>query len=720
MDGTTESSNFFTRWREQAPLNPSLARAVRTTLASSGSLLICLAAGLGKEAMYVALAAQGIALNDLRGGYSLRLGIVAVMSLALTAATFLGVLAGNSLWMATAGMLLIAVSAGFWRHANKDYGPLFGVYSVMLYSLALSEPASWQLAIHLAGLSLMGGVAAAAVHTVFWLFRRQYQVRNTVAEVWVALSDLAASMLSASGKNADARSAAIAARERDLRVAMDQTFAILAKLEPKKGRQPPPLLAHLEEMRREAVHFAMRLIGFNTAIEAVSAEIDVKRYLPVIDSVLKALSDAARSIAITLVNHRPDNFAASELRIRQALHLVRVLERQLPPPESSVEIRQARAMLERIRAILPVMQNELSKTVEHGGSRFNLPVNLPEIGSQSLKILTRWMDLRATLDPVLLRHSARVVVLTALAILVYKGFHIHHGYWIALTMIIVLQPDYGSTRKRAGERILGTLAGVVLASGFLWLQMPYLMLGFLIPISTFGFAYNFKSDYTKASFFVTLKVVLITSIGETLNWEFTASRMLSTLFGGVTALIAAQLFWPQWEKGKFPGMLAAAIRANGRFLESMFPRQTERGVLRAKRAAETANRLAATSLQRMLTEPASRNVQSQRDAALVNYNPRITRAFTAIAVHQDAGVLMNDAATAGIVSRISEILETLARAVENEGGPQAVAIREVEEKLEELEPLLNGRVDGDTELIWMQLAKAVTEIQAMILELEEG
>ncbi|HEY5753138.1 MAG TPA: FUSC family protein [Chthoniobacterales bacterium] len=714
-----ESRDIFSLWIERTTLDPHLARAVRTTLASSGTLLICQATGLGQSAMFVALAAQGIALNDLRGGFGLRMGIVVTMAVALAAATLLGAIAGQSLWTATAGMAVVAISAGFWRHVNKDYGPLLGVYSVLLYALALSESSSWHHAVHLAQLSLLGGASAAAVHIISWLFRRQYPLRNSVAEVWVALSDLATSMRSAPGDNPLKRGAAIAAHEQALRAALDNTFAVLGKEEPDDGRKMSPLLEHLEEMRREAVHFAMRLIGFNSAIDAACGQLELKRHLPAVDSVLKTLADAARSTAITLVNHRQENFSTSELRFRRALHLVRVLERQLPSPETSVEIRQARAMLERISAILPVVRNELSKTLRHSEPQYNLPVGLPEIGSHSLKMLTGWMDLRPGIDPVLVRYSLRIAVLTTLGIAIYKTFNLYHGYWIALTMVIVLQPDYGSTRKRAGERITGTLAGVALASGLLWLHLPHLMTTLLIPVATFGFAYYLRHWYAAASFFVTLQVVLITSHEAVLNWEFTASRMLSTLIGGLAALIAAQLFWPNWEKEKFPALLAAAIRANRQFLESMFTRTDEIAPFRAKRAAENANRFATVSLQRMLAEPANRNVNSQRDAAMVNYSQRITRAFTVIAVHKDAGVAMDDT-TAGISMRISEALEILARAVESQEGAQAIAIRHVERKLEEMESLLDVSGKGNIELIQTQLAKAITEIRAMTLELEES
>ena len=36
-----------------------------------------------------------------------------------------------------------------------------------------------------------------------------------------------------------------------------------------------------------------------------------------------------------------------------------------------------------------------------------------------------------------------------------------------------MQPDYGSTRQRAAERVLGTLLGSLLASGLFFLKLPH-------------------------------------------------------------------------------------------------------------------------------------------------------------------------------------------------------------------------------------------------------
>ena len=52
------------------------------------------------------------------------------------------------------------------------------------------------------------------------------------------------------------------------------------------------------------------------------------------------------------------------------------------------------------------------------------------------------------------------------------SIHDKDGYWLPFTMVVVLQPDYGSTRQRAAQRVLGTLAGSLAASVLLWVKPP--------------------------------------------------------------------------------------------------------------------------------------------------------------------------------------------------------------------------------------------------------
>ncbi len=558
----------------------------------------------------------------------------------------------------------------------------------------------------------------------------------------MAASDLigkirAADELSISaGATAASQSAAaadIAARERDLRAALDRTFLILGAAENKRQSS---LFIHLEEMRREVVHFSMRVIAFHSSLETLRPDPGFIKNLPVIDSVLKTLGDAARSVAITLITHRPENFAATEVRLQRCGDLIRVLDRQLAAATGDIAIMQVRAALGRISESLPVITDRLRETVDHASVRSTFPQMLPELGTRSVQSLAAWINPSPRLDPVLIRYSARMAFVTMAAVALYKGFHIPRGYWIAFTIIVVLQPDYGSTRERAGQRTGGTFAGIVLGSALIWIRMPLVLLDAFSIATSFCFAYFVKRRYGLGIFFVTLLIVLTSETMNPLDLKFTVSRLLCTLLGGGMALAAALFFWPVWESRKFPALLSAALRANRTFLDTMGPlfglplaTGEKPDILMSRRRAENANRYAAESLKRMTAEPrAGDDPVAQRAAVLATYSQRITRALTAVAVYagEENVTLRPNSNIPGLIREVEASLENLAVCIDQETSPASMAaLAAALGKIDARLALVQIAPAKDTPdalskaaLIWTQLAKCIAEIRAMAIALD--
>ena len=687
-----------------------MGRALRVGVAFLIPLLICHALGMKGDAVFIAMSAQTIALPDLRGAYGMRLLILATMTMVVACSAVLGVCAGGSALAATVAMGFLALVGGFWRHLSADYGPALSVSSALLFLLGLSQPGSLSDGLHLAGLIALGGTGAAVLHIACWPLRPQHPLRYAVAETWVAASDLIASIRPVLDTAAAPSTPSLAENERALRAALDRTFVILGAA---KGRQSEALLQHLEVMRVEVVHLAMRVLAFHGALEPLLDQPHFTRHLPTVDSVLKALGDAARSVAITLITHQPGNFGASEVRLRRCSHLVQVLATQL---ESETQNAQLRAALGHLAEELPRIRKALGETIDHALARTSFAGRLPELGKRPVSVLAAWINPASHVDPVLIRYCLRMAVLTMLSVAVYKGFNIPRGYWMAFTVVVILQPDYGSTRQRAGERIIGTLAGALLGSVLLAIPMPLFVLDVCAGIMAFAFAYCLKSRYDAAVFFVTLMLVLVTETLTVVHLDFPVMRVLCTLAGGALALTSALFFWPVWEGEKFTSLLAAAIRANGIYLQSIASlvrgdASPELDLLMVKRRSENANRFAAASMQRLLAEPSLSEESAARASALVTYNERIARALTAMAVHLPKEPPAKDSSLFATLARVTDSLETLAVAVEQEPGhAESIVIAAP------IEHEVPGKDLASTHL-WTQLAKTVTEIRAMALAL---
>jgi uncharacterized membrane protein YccC len=289
----------------------------------------------------------------------------------------------------------------------------------------------------------------------------------------------------------------------------------------------------------------------------------------------------------------------------------------------------------------------------------------------------------------------------------------------------VLQPDYGSTRQKAGQRIVGTIAGSLLGSALLWVKLPLAVMLTFAGVMAFCFGYFLRRRYGLAVFFVTLMLVLITEAVVPVHLDFTASRLLSNVAGGGMALLAALFFWPRWERAQFPPIMAGAVRANRAYLAAL-GRRLPSGepftgdAVQKKRLAERANSLAAASLQRLLGEPAARRENVECAAALAAYNRRITRALTVLALQLNRRERLVEPELPAIVHIIGEALERLARLVEAGSSADVIEARAGTVKAVDAcrQNAQNAAPATAAGLAFNQLVKVATEIDAMALALK--
>jgi uncharacterized membrane protein YccC len=142
-----------------------------------------------------------------------------------------------------------------------------------------------------------------------------------------------------------------------------------------------------------------------------------------------------------------------------------------------------------------------------------------------------------------------------------------HGYWIVLTIIIIMKPAFSLTRQRNTARLIGTLVGCGLAFLLFYLTTePKLLLLALVLSLITGFSF-IVVNYLIASIFNTITVLIMLHFLLPNTFGLMGERALDTTIGSIVALGFSYVL-PWWEARSLPSLADAAIRANQTYLRA--------------------------------------------------------------------------------------------------------------------------------------------------------
>ena len=704
---------------EKESLSTDLSRAVRSTAAFMLPLIATSAGWVQMEPAHACIAANTIALVDVRGGYSLRFGLLLATSLILTLAVLLAGPGVTNPGIALLGTAVVVGLGGCWRHLSADYGPGLAVSSSLLFFISLAPP----VAISPGGAvldpvtgTLAGALLGTLLQVALWPIRPQHPLRLTVAESWSALADLLEAMSPERGTG----DAAVTDKEVELRATLNRTQAALHAVKHPSGG----LLRQLELLNIAAVRLGFRVIAFKTAFGHVAERDGMKSLAQSLSPALDSLTNLVRSVSISVVSRQDSQWNLFEVRVKRAGQLLAAgRSRLLSQVADPVTAQQLAHLLEQIEKQLPIVRDALKNTMGRTDSRAAFSMELRDLRTLSLRPLATSLNFSGKIEPALVRHTLRAVMLALVGVAFFKLSGFPHGYWVPFTMLVILQPDFGSTRQKAFQRMLGTVAGGLLASSLLWLHPSKEVVIGAIAVTIALFGYFQKRRYGIAVIFITLTVVLVMEAHQPVTLAFTLERMGSTLGGGVLALVAALIFWPAWERSRFPAIMEKALRSNLAYLQLAVDRLKSGGphdepFVEAGQEVESANTEAFSSLKRMIADPKNQQAGLQEAAALANGNQRITQALSVIALHLNDQKSLHPETLDAFSALCGEAYECLI-AWEEKGELPAAAESCLEKlgnfRLPEIDAIHADANRFREPWIFPQLARIATELGAMLL-----
>ncbi len=698
-------------WRTPARRS-DWARATRATAGFLIPLGLHATVGLPVPVVFAAIAAQNIAMVDVRGDYRLRLMLLGGMIVVLAAAGALGVVAAGQIGWAVVATMLVAGGAAVWRHVGSDYGLPLTAASALLFLISLDLATGWSdLRGHVGGI-LLGGAIGLALQMALWPLRAQHPLRVAASDSWAAAARLFETLQP--GQPADA----LAAAEGELRTALDNATHVLAAA---ARHRRNALADRLEALSLRAARLSVRVMAVHTTLEGLSDSPVVTRVEPSRGPLLTNLINSARSIAVAVVSRQPAHLATCEVRLRRLEALLESMQARLAADAADADAAMVTAVIDQVRAVVPEMLATLRATLDRADERALFAVELLDVQTWQLKPLATALNFSRRVDPSLVRFGLRLAVCAGLGTAIYRWWDVPHGYWVPFTVVVVMQPDYGSTRRRAWQRLLGTLAGSALASVLLWLHPGPTAQVIGIGIGVFGFALLLKRHYAAAAFAATVFVVLLLEHAGDSGAGVTLERIGATLAGGVIALGAAMLFWPVWEHDRFAPVLGQALRETAAYLRRLRQRLGEGGGLdaetvRCKRRAEAASVTVFSSVGRLFADAHNPRAEMERAALLANGNRRVLRLANLMLV----GLPITPAPASELRDRYFAAIEAGLERVAVDGvSPSTLVAADMEARercrsaLDHLPP-----VEGPdrAEPASLHLARAATEVRALLAD----
>ncbi len=232
-------------------------------------------------------------------------------------------------------------------------------------------------------------------------------------------------------------------------------------------------------------------------------------------------------------------------RIMGAKNVDPSLEQELISAVDSIE--QARSSMKNMPPRFAYMLKNLKKVITLCFHEQQFPE--PEQRFSPFKRISLKQYLSQALDLSLSvnRHALRMATLMLAAYGLIQLSGDDHAYWLMLSCLLVVKPNYHDTKKRVDKRVYGTIVGVALAAAVSILQFPSLLQVIMIPGLILVFFLFFHFNYAISVAFITIFVSISLDLQGFPANEALFIRTVVTLLGALMAMLAMRYLWPDWQ-----------------------------------------------------------------------------------------------------------------------------------------------------------------------------
>lgn len=683
--------------------------------------------------IYVAMGGYPLILADVAIFYHTRFQSMIAITLIGGFSVFIGTLVAKFVWLKIIFTFLWLFGAGY-LSVYGHLGVMIGTVVSLFYLFALDlPPADFNTAILRTAVVVAGAIWAMILCLAFWPINPYQPLRDSAANCYRAIANYI------------------------------QDFRQNYFLEDVNSQETEKafLLKQTIQKARDSLSFNRRTrlgrsqMGELTSILLEEAECLITQILSLVDlvtihhnfpqfitinlliyQVLEQIYLINKKIP-RLIFKKPTNISLDQLiHLNQAIEQQRQLQQYLNTPES--EYYSGYVAIERLNKILEKIIKKYNNIIEitQDFDTYNLKkTNLNsfyQILETEADEMSWFQQIRDnfTLKSSLFRHSLRLGIITALGLLVQTIFNISEGFWISLTIVLVLQPDFGKTFERFFHRVLGTILGALFTPVLLtFIQIQHLIQ--VIAIVSISLAITLlKFHYATAVFFMSVFVINIQSlVPESSYWNIASIRLSCTLIGCGLAFIGSLVLFRENQQKNLSVFLAQTVESSRNYFTSVMQvylgQSTSNSTLinRYKQAGRLSYFNAQSALQSVVSDPNTKPQEIEPAITLMSYLNRFNRTITVLRVQlEHLEQVYPSVELENFTSQVEDLLTDLSRSLQEKNLPRQfpnldLSLVKIEQRLDIWQGLLTSRANTqiikDYTLIKTELETITERLQAM-------
>lgn len=591
-------------------LNPdaTLARELRNhhalsgLLCSAGVLLITVLAWLAfgtQVAIPVSAGALIVSLTDIALPRRNKLPLLLANLVQMPLVSLAVLLSHHSAWLLGAVILLIAFASAMataWGRAGLPLG--YGMTMMMAFSLALPELPVEQQVTHVL-YECAGGLLYVAYGLLMARLVDMEMRRRVLVDALHAFADYMMDK----------------ARLFDPAIPIDEVYADLVRRQAVLADKLQTARDFLLDERRTPQRQAMAdgLFAMIDAHEAVLAS--QGDYSPLRDAfrghpVLGLLADMTRSAAKDVIRIAESDFSSPHAVLTEApyrtmrpalAHTVDTLQQQGAPADAVA------------LASLQAARQKIFDTVD-ALRRVDRMLRDPAPKKVSVMAMGRFLSRSSfapralRVDAPVLRYAIRLTLAMAAAYLLSRWLPwAGHGYWILLTVSLVMRASFSQTRQRQTDRMIGNALGCLFVAALLrFVPQPVLLLAIIficIGIAHTFITVRYRITVTAMCIMALLQLHLIAP------GSFDVSERFFDTLAGVAIAWAFSHVLPSWERNSVPALMRRLQQALIEYIErALTPATRDVNYRLARRHAQEALAALSDAAMRMVDEPASKQL----------------------------------------------------------------------------------------------------------------